>query len=91
MKRLDLKSISIIAFVVVIAILLFLNAPVSEKKAIELTHQYQEQGLYCCGYSYEKGDNTCEILFKEKQTNKIKKSITTSYSTAKKIYDEYGE
>lgn len=90
MKRIDLKVVSIVVFVVGMILLLILNAPISEKKAVALAQQYQEQGMYCSGFHYEKGDNTCEVIFKDSQTGREKKSIITSYATAEKIYDEYG-
>lgn len=80
--------ISVVGFVVLF--LLSLTGPMSDQKAIALAETYCSQGLYCSGYNYNKGDNTCSAIFRNKQTDKIEKSITVSYEAAEKLYDEYG-
>lgn len=74
--------------ILVIAIAPF--KPVSNEKAVELAIQYQQKGYYCCGYHYEKTDGTCELVFRNKITNK-EETIITDYETAEKIYKEYGD
>lgn len=76
--------------VVVFLFLLNLAGPMSESKAITLAENYCSQGFYCSGYHYNKGDNTCIAVFRNKHTDEIEKEITVSYATAEKLYDEYG-
>lgn len=80
--------ISVVGFVVLF--LLGLTGPMSDAKAIALAEQYCSQGLYCSGYHYDKSDNTCIAVFRNKKTDEIEKSITVSYEAAEKLYDEYG-
>ena len=75
---------------IVVVFLLSLTGPISDQKAITLAETYCSQGLYCSGYTYNKGDNTCIAIFRNKKTDKIEKSITVSYEAAEKLYDEYG-
>lgn len=75
---------------IVIFFLLSLTGPMSDTKAVSLAETYCSQGLYCSGYHYNKGDNTCEAVFRNKHTNEITKTITVSCSAAEKLYEEYG-
>lgn len=75
---------------IVVVFLLSLTGPMSDQKAIALAETYCSQGLYCSGYNYNKGDNTCVAIFRNKQTDEIEKSITVREPIAEKLYDEYG-
>lgn len=95
MKRIKtLKKVKQIATIgVVVLVVLFLmslTGPISKNKAIALAETYCSQGLYCSGYHYDKGDNTCVVVFRNISTNEIAKGITVDYMTATKIYDKYG-
>ena len=67
-----------------------LTGPISDQKAIALAETYCTQGLYCSGYNYNKGDNTCSAIFRSRITDRIEKSITVREPIAEKLYDEYG-
>ena len=73
MKRLDEKKqlkqkalVCVVAIILIIAICILgsITKPVSETKAIELSQQYLQQGLYCSGYHFERGDFTYYIIFR---------------------------
>lgn len=76
--------------VVVFLFLLSLIGPISESKAIALAETYCSQGLYCSGYNYNKGDNTCSAIFRNRITDHIEKSITVREPIAERLYEEYG-
>lgn len=87
------RMVWIVAIILIVAIYILGNItkPVSETKAIELSQQYLQQGLYCSGYHFERGDFTYYIVFRDKNTNQEKETINVAdYETAEKIYKEYG-
>ena len=93
-KRQTLKKVKQIATIGVVALVVFflmsLTGPTSDKKAIALAETYCSQGLYCSGYEYNKGDNTCVAIFRSRITDQKEKSITVRETIAEKLYDEYG-
>lgn len=93
-KRKTLKKAKQIVAIVVGAIVVFflmsLTGPISDQKAIALAETYCSQGLYCSGYNYNKGDNTCSAIFRSRITDRIEKSIIVREPIAEKLYDEYG-
>lgn len=96
-KKKEVKQKTIIWFItigliVIICVLGKILGPVSPTKAIKLAQQYQQQGLYCSGYHFEKGDLTCYVVFRDKKTNQEKKTINVSdIEIANKIHKEYGD
>lgn len=93
-KRKTLKKAKQIVAIVVVGIVVFflmsLTGPISDQKAIALAETYCSQGLYCSGYHYDKGDNTCIVIFKNKHTKKAEKTITVREPIAERLYEECG-
>lgn len=66
----------------------WLNAPMSDVKAVQRTHQNIQNNAYCSGYKNNNADGTRIVVFRSNETNEVVDEFEVSWSIAEKIYNE---
>lgn len=79
--------LSLVAVVVIIGGC-WLNAPMSDVKALERVKMNIQNGAYCSGYHNNNADGTRIVVFRDVKTNKVVDEFEVSWSLGEKIYNE---
>ena len=66
----------------------WLNAPMSDVKSVQRTHQNIQNNAYCSGYKNNNADGTRIVVFRSNETNEVVDEFEVSWSIAEKIYNE---